>query len=297
MSFTCISHEVPFIDDKARIKKYHCKTVKVVSPRIFKIVINRTNENNYNIKMGKDFYYSIIDDKINNVSDGIAVNILDKFTTKILLGDVGDTQYPLYNSNDMYLIKIQNNLVNVKFTRIMTFTEQEISVINNNIFCNIKVPIINIYGQTKVDASDIGDVIFYIQDIIEYYEFRNYKAEFIYTQPQNLKITTFFEYCPKLSTIIIGDRNTLYEKLEDLFIKYKVEIKVPFTIFYKNLFLYAMLKYVLARLLYGNFDLNYLLSQNNSKFLKKLSRSRFCSFISIFEDCNSIIYGYNKYFI
>ena len=148
MSFTCISHEVPFIDNISIIKKYKCKKVKVVSPSIFKIIINRPNNHNYDIKMGSNFYYSIVDNKITNVSQGINVNYINTFTTEVILGDVGDTQYPLYNSNDIYIIKIQNNMVNVKFIRTMTFLKQEISPINNNILCNVKVPIINIYGQT-----------------------------------------------------------------------------------------------------------------------------------------------------
>ena len=48
-----------------------------------------------------------------------------------------------------------------------------------------------------------------------------------------------------------------------------------------------MTKYILARILYKSF---------NKQFLEDLGNSRFCGFLTIFEDCNSPIYGFNKFF-
>ncbi len=56
-----------------------------------------------------------------------------------------------------------------------------------------------------------------------------------------------------------------------------------------------MIKYILSRLLYGKFNINYLLGKYNDKFLTKLSTSRFCYFMSFFE--SEPYNHYNNYFL
>ena len=65
-----------------------------------------------------------------------------------------------------------------------------------------------------------------------------------------------------------------------------------------------MLRYILSRLMYGEFDINYLLNEYTIKFINDLKQSRFCEFAQFFLDCNQpvtgfgiIIYGYEKYFL
>lgn len=64
-----------------------------------------------------------------------------------------------------------------------------------------------------------------------------------------------------------------------------------------------MTRYILSRILYGNFDINYLLEIKYKRFIKDLGRSRFCRFIEFFENCtispdfSEIFVGYEKYFL
>jgi hypothetical protein len=58
---------------------------------------------------------------------------------------------------------------------------------------------------------------------------------------------------------------------------------------------YAYLKLILSRILYGTFDLKYLTQSYNDLFFKYLAKSRFCNFINLFTQLN--ILDYNQYFV
>lgn len=58
-----------------------------------------------------------------------------------------------------------------------------------------------------------------------------------------------------------------------------------------------MIKYLLSRLMYGTFDIKYVLNKYNKTFLKDLSNARFCNFVYLFTDPNSNIFGYEQYFL
>jgi hypothetical protein len=60
-----------------------------------------------------------------------------------------------------------------------------------------------------------------------------------------------------------------------------------------------MLKYILTRLLYGDFNVDYLLDKYNDKFIEDLSKSRFYGSLPIFTECvnNVCVYNYNQYFL
>ena len=97
-------------------------------------------------------------------------------------------------------------------------------------------------------------------------------------------------------SVVKGVGLTLKEKLQNIYDNMFSSIGVSFGQFYENIALYGMAKFILARILYGNFDINYLLGKYNDKFLRDLAMSRFCSFVQFFEDCSSQAFGYNKYF-
>lgn len=68
----------------------------------------------------------------------------------------------------------------------------------------VSVPTINIKGQTLVDGSDVGNIIFEILDKYSYYKkhddkiSNNGKCEIEHINPDNLKITIFEKCCPKM---------------------------------------------------------------------------------------------------
>ena len=89
---------------------------------------------------------------------------------------------------------------------------------------------------------------------------------------------------------------TLRDKALNLWEINKVELGISFDDFYGNIIFYGMTKYIFSRILYGKFDINFLLQKYNETFLKDLGSSRFCSFLEIFLDPASPIFGYNQYF-
>jgi hypothetical protein len=96
-------------------------------------------------------------------------------------------------------------------------------------------------------------------------------------------------------SVVQGEGETLREKALYLWETNKLEIS--FDEFYANLIFYGMSKYIFSRILYGKFNIKYLLGKYNSRFLKDLGRSRFCGAVVLYEDCDQPSYGYNKYFL
>jgi hypothetical protein len=166
----------------------------------------------------------------------------------------------------------------------------------------INVPIVSILGQVTVDYSDVGDVIFTICDKYQYYEEEGISCnenkcvnDFINTEC--LKQTKFRQCCPFMVSVLQGEGDTLREKALYLWEINKVELGISFDDFYGNIIFYGMTKYIFSRILYGKFNIKYLLGKYNSRFIKDLGRSRFCGAIVLYEDCEQPSYGYNQYFL
>lgn len=174
-------------------------------------------------------------------------------------------------------------------------------IITTNTCGNVRVPAILILAQTTVDGSDIGDVLFTICDKITYYKETPLPPEdkcvVVYATPDQIKQTTFRRCCPSIVSVLRGKGDTAHDKALSIYNRYESRIGTTFLIFTENLMLYSMAKYVLSRILYGNWNIDYILGKFNDKFLKDLGNSRFCEFLILFEDCQiSPVYGYNKYF-
>jgi len=163
---------------------------------------------------------------------------------------------------------------------------------------NIKVPLLFINGQTTIDGSDVADMLFTIYDKYSYEKeeplSKTKGCSVNYVDKIDLVKTVLRVCSAKLVSVVRGKGETLYCKADYIWMNLKPTAYL--TTFYDNLIAYGMLKFILCRLLYGNFDINYLLSSKNDQFLYDLGHSRFCAFIQNFEDCQSPIYGYNKYF-
>jgi hypothetical protein len=86
------------------------------------------------------------------------------------------------------------------------------------------------------------------------------------------------------------------DKLNNNFIFQPVNVD-NYNAFLINIIIYSMLKYILARLLYGNFDINYLLGKYNKQFLIDLKNSEYYHFLDNFINPNSPIFNYDQYFL
>jgi len=153
---------------------------------------------------------------------------------------------------------------------------------------NIEIPRIDISGQTLIDGSDVGKIIFTISDKFFYYSndpielnTKICKKDYIFTR--DLKETIFDKNCPKMVSVFIGKGEFLYTKVEKLW--ETLSITDPnLAIFYENVIRYGMVRYLLSRILYGNFNINYLLRKYYKKFLMDLGKSRFCGAGQFFKD-------------
>jgi hypothetical protein len=158
----------------------------------------------------------------------------------------------------------------------------------------IEIPSIDILGQTLVDFSDVGNMTFTIGDEFTYYQETPLKhSKCIKPKMINkdqLKLTILKVNCPLLVNVIRGKGETMYEKAASI---YK---KGDLPGVYLNMIIYGMLRLILARILYGSFNVKYILNKYNHKFFSDLKNSRFCSFIEAFTNPDSEIYGYEKYF-
>lgn len=143
-------------------------------------------------------------------------------------------------------------------------------------------------------------MIFVIQDQFKYCKNKNIidpcqcSCDIYYIQPNKLKTTTFVENNNiPLQDIIVG-KGTLKDKVKRISDK----IGEPnYYLFLDRFIRYAMLKYILIRLLYGEFDLCKLCRNFNKQFFKDLSNSRFCGFIEFFQNPDNEIMDFDQYFI
>lgn len=132
----------------------------------------------------------------------------------------------------------------------------------------IEVPIINIHGQTTIDGKYSYKSH---ENIVKKCKCKKHFAT-------NLKTTIFHKNNIPLQCVVKG-KGSLANKVNIM-----VNLgETNYDIFLESFLQYAMLKYVLIRLLYGEFDLNKMAHNFNKQFFKDLNNSRFCGFIDYFE--------------
>jgi hypothetical protein len=167
---------------------------------------------------------------------------------------------------------------------------------------NVRIPAILIKAQTNTDGSDLGDATFQICDKIQYYDSKmldmddNNTCKIRYIATKDLKQTKFQKGNLNIASVLKGEGHTACEKLSNLFMDFGYELKITFLEFANNIMIYVVIRYILSKLIFGDFNMDYLLGKYYNTFIDNLGKSRFCSFVEIFLDCNSIIYDYDKYF-
>jgi len=157
----------------------------------------------------------------------------------------------------------------------------------------IEIPAIDILGQTLIDLSDVGNITFTIKDEFTYYKenpliHKCIKPKMI--DQNQLKLTIFESRCPLMVTVLKGKGATLFEKFSTIY------SEEDFYDVYFNIILYGMLKYILGRILYGKFNIKYLLNKYYDRLITDLKSSRFCSFVELFTSPQSKFFGYNNFF-
>ena len=202
-------------------------------------------------------------------------------------------------SSSNSIIKVIDNSNNVKgCSEGYCYSGNDCMISNDNI--KVEVPIVYINAKTTIEGSDISDAIFTICDKYQYYIYNenknecNTKCKKHYAYSDSLLQTKFTKTNLKIVKYLKGDCNTACEKLSKFYEKNPSE--QTFLIFADNLMTYALIRYILSKILFGNFSMKYLLNKYNKKFIQELSKSRFCGGLEIFTDKNNKLYGYYKYF-
>jgi hypothetical protein len=148
----------------------------------------------------------------------------------------------------------------------------------NQLINNIGVsqqPEIFVISQLLIDDSDIGETLFEVRNkgIIQNYE----------------------KFCPKIVSVLKGVGLTAYDKLSYI---YKTKnISILGLDFLYNMVGYSMVRYFLSKLLYGKFNIKFLLDKYYKKFIEDLKNSEYKNFVPFFTDPNSEVFNYNKYFL
>ena len=135
-------------------------------------------------------------------------------------------------------------------------------------------PLIFINSQTLIDGSDVGNTIFTVVD----------------------NETTIYEKnCPLTVSVLKGKGKTAAEKVENIFLNTTMSLNLYQ--FGLSMLIYSMLRYILSKLLYGNFNINYLLGKYYKNFLKDLKNSKYNNFLKDFIGPDGKYYKYNEYFL
>lgn len=181
-------------------------------------------------------------------------------------------RYPNDPSTD-YSLKVYNYIGGKVIITNGTFIR--IGTSNQNI---PDLPQILINSQYLIDQSDIGNTLFEVRDI-------------------NDKISSYEKACPKIVSVLKGVGLTARDKVNYIFTTERYKINVLGLQFFDNLVKYSVVKYFLSYLLYGKWNIKYLLGKYNNKFLDDLKNSQYNKFYDGFTNPNSEVYGYNEFFL
>ena len=159
------------------------------------------------------------------------------------------------------------------------------------------VPQIDIIAYSSLNQDNLGEVQFTVRDIISYkciflpFEHRKHDCQEQIVKTSEV-IETIFVEAPNLNLVVRGKGCTLREKTNYLRVKYGITLSEEE--FLGNVIAFGLLKYILARLMYGDFNLKYLLRSFNNQFFRDLEKRRFCLFVNAFIELG--LTGYAKFY-
>lgn len=308
---SCESSCERYVDDIADIQTYNRCDILEPFPLNIQIVRNEGRfDTTYQvfIKNGGNFItFKVIDAgfrpiEISDIPPGVTINADPSLITAYVTLNAPQN-FPLntYIPGDQYHINILDRrcatssasaqIIRPENYQVNTILESS-SITSKNISVSNNIPQINIQAQTTLNGSDLSDAVFTILDEFEYYDPKlKYDNTCKLRQDINPKTSIFRECNVQMVSVVAGKGITLWEKLQYLYINDPSNDANVYA-FYKSIALYGMAKYILSRLLFNKFNINFLLGKYNKKFLDKLSTSRFCAFTAYFEQND-----YNKYFL
>ena len=173
------------------------------------------------------------------------------------------------------------NMTNSMIQQINKHTMEPISI--------IPAPRVIITALNTTNGLEVAEISVQVIDTITYTLCNGQLTQ----RPGYATTTSLLEiYHTEFSTVVLGCGCTFVDKLINL-------VGPDYTV-YTPILVYAILKYVLALLIYGELNLKYLYRSFNQQFLRDLQESRFTNFYEVFTVPNPPLYNFtetDQYFI
>lgn len=159
------------------------------------------------------------------------------------------------------------------------------------------IPTITVEAETAAQGQDFGSAFFTVLDNKKHSGTFNCKhrvVKVIIPGGVVKGIESQFSQFPQFNCIVKGKGCTLRQKFRSLIGCYGLETTLENFTAHMALYMYS--KYILSRLLYGDFSVDYLSSCLDTKFLHHLEKSEYSDFSVIFTDREIGLIGFGRYF-
>jgi endoglucanase Acf2 len=210
-------------------------------------------------------YYTNVDRKVFNAAKPIVNDIVAPYDS---MSNAFYVLHYLADYNEIPIVPSNTILVTNKPPQLL-----QSSLVVNRL---VEVPTITFVADPTVDGKNVASVIFIVRDVVSYATPQPYDKVFNCLPimvPESDVITTTFtlnQAEADLDPVLNAVGSSLFEKCQNL------QTSIPLLI------QYSYTKLVLARILYGTFNIQYLERSFNTRFFADLATSRFTRFIEYF---------------
>ena len=164
--------------------------------------------------------------------------------------------------------------------------------------CGTFSPTITVEAETAAQGQNFGEAFFTVLDNKKHsgtFNCKNRVVKVITPGGVVKGIESQFSEFPQFNCILKGKGCSLMQKFRSLIVHFDLETTLEN--FTAHIALYVYAKYILSRLLYGDFNVNYLSSCLDARFLKDLKASEeYSDFSIIFTDREIGLIGFGRFF-
>lgn len=156
--------------------------------------------------------------------------------------------------------------------------------------CSDFSPTINIDAYSAAEDQNFGEAIFTVLDTKPHCGTINCKNKRV----APCVYESVFSQFPQINCILKGDGCSLRQKFLSIIAHYDLDTTIRNFTAHMALYVYA--KYILSRLMYGDFSVRYLSRCLNERFLRDLEESAYSDFLFIFTDPEVGLTQFGRYF-
>lgn len=158
------------------------------------------------------------------------------------------------------------------------------------------IPKIDISAVSAAEDLNFGEAFYVVVDTVRHKGTVSCKNKRIVdsTAPGGVVYESKFSQFPQINSVLKGEGCSLRQKFRSLIAHYDLDVSIES--FTAHMALYALLKYILARLMYGDFSLKYLDRCFNKQFMRDLSESHYSFYLFFFTNREIGLIGFDRYF-